>query len=100
MKNFLLSLIAIALLCQGCVSVPKVIRESAKDPATVRLVIRSGTATVELERTNPNLNTLPHSLSGGIITVNGSVPEVADSTDFLRAIFEAGIAAGKKGAGP
>ncbi len=58
-------------LASGCVNLAKTVKELAKDPATTHLSVRSIYVTIEVERTNPLTNTLPHSIGkDGAITVN------------------------------
>lgn len=92
MKNFLLSLIAIALLA-GCTSY-----------GHTRQLAEGGTETVHFNTffVMGKAGKISSSTKDGDYLRKLSVGSIegAGDTDFLRAIFEAGIAAGKKGAGP
>lgn len=66
MKTILLLLL---LSLSGCVSPSKLVRELAKDPATVHLRITTIYGVIELDRTAPRTNTLPHAIKDGTISV-------------------------------
>ena len=69
MRKLLLSILTLPLLT-GCISTAKIFKEMAQDPATVHFSIRTVYGTVELIRTNPLTNSLPHTISpDGTITV-------------------------------
>lgn len=70
-----LSVIGLGILafsCTGCFGpdVAKAIKAMGQDPATVHLRVSSVYGVVELSRTNPQTNSLPHTVSpDGTITV-------------------------------
>jgi len=58
------ALLALGLLSgTGCVSGSKLVRELAKDPATVQLTVISLHGSVTLTRVNPRTNSAPHSIN-------------------------------------
>lgn len=62
----------LAFSCTGCFGpdVAKALTAMGKDPATVHLRVSSVYGVVELSRTNPQTNSLPHTVSpDGTITV-------------------------------
>lgn len=64
------TLLLIPLLClAGCVNLSKVIREAAKDPASVHVSVKSIYVTLEYDRTNPKTNSAPHVLKDGVVEV-------------------------------
>lgn len=69
-------LLAIALLLlPGCTSMSKVVEALGKDPATAHLRVTTIYGTIEVSRTNPQTNTIPHSVSDtGAITVAAPAP--------------------------
>lgn len=70
MKNMkLLLLIPLVALLSGCVNTSKLVKALSSDPATVHLTVRSIYFTIELDRTSPRTNTLPHTVKDGTITV-------------------------------
>lgn len=68
MKKLLL-LIPIIVLMTGCVNTSKLVRELAKDPATVHLRITTIYGVIELDRTAPRTNSMPHTIKDGTISV-------------------------------
>lgn len=66
MKTILLFLL---LSLSGCVNTSKLVRELAKDQSTVRLRITTIYGMIELDRTSPRTNTLPHTIKDGTISV-------------------------------
>lgn len=64
----LLAFIVMAALT-GCVGLSKTVRELAKDPATAHIAIRSIYVTIEIDRTAPRTNTMPHVVKDGSISV-------------------------------
>jgi uncharacterized protein YceK len=70
MKKLLLTLTVISLLGTGCANVSSVVRAMAKDPATVHVRVTSVYGTVEVFRTAPMTNSMPHTINpDGTITV-------------------------------
>lgn len=70
MKTIYSILCGLALVTTtGCANLPKVVRELAKDPATAHISIRSIYATIEIDRTAPRTNTMPHVVKDGSISV-------------------------------
>lgn len=61
MKTMMIGLLCGALLC-GCVSGGALVRELAKDPATVSLRVTSVYGTIDYVRTNPGTNTAAHAI--------------------------------------
>jgi len=57
-------LLALGLLSGvGCASSSKLVRELAKDPATVQLTVTTLHGTVSLTRVNPRTNSVSHSIN-------------------------------------
>lgn len=75
MKPINLLFCSLILLCSGCISskdMAKIVKELGNDPATVNIRVTTIYGTLTLTRTNPNTNTLPHSVqSEGIVNVGG-----------------------------
>lgn len=67
MKKLLL--LPIVVLLSGCVNLSKTIKELSKDPATVHLRVTTVYGVIELDRTAPGTNTLPHQIKDGAISV-------------------------------
>ena len=65
MKRQLAALAALAMVAAavGCASQSKLVRELAKDPATVQLTITSLHGTIALTRVNPRTNSVAHSIN-------------------------------------
>lgn len=57
------------VLLTGCVSTSKLVHELRQDPASYHFSVRSIYVTIEVDRTNPTTNSLPHSISDGQISV-------------------------------
>lgn len=69
-KLIYLAVTLISLLSTGCANVPSVVRAMAKDPATVHVRVTSVYGTVEVFRTAPTTNSMPHTINpDGTITV-------------------------------
>jgi hypothetical protein len=75
MKTILPLLLIASLGCTGCFNVASAIKAMGKDPATVHLRVSSVYGVLELSRTNPQTNSLAHSVApDGTITV--TIPPV------------------------
>lgn len=68
MKRILLGLTAGALFC-GCANTAKIVKAVGESNASVRVRFTTLYGTLQVERTNPGTNSLPHSVKDGEITV-------------------------------
>lgn len=50
-------------LLSGCSSMPKIVRELAKDPSTAHLSVTTIYGTINVTRINANTNSVPHSIN-------------------------------------
>lgn len=69
MKMKLLLLIPIVALLSGCMNTPKLIKALSADPATVHLRVTTIYGVIELDRTAPRTNSMPHTIKDGTISV-------------------------------
>lgn len=60
---------AFAALATGCVNTTNLVKALSKDPATAHVRVNSIYFTIEVDRTNPNTNTLPHAVKDGVVIV-------------------------------
>lgn len=51
------------VILSGCSSMPKIVRELAKDPATTHLTVTTIYGTINLTRVNAGTNTVAHSIN-------------------------------------
>ena len=56
-------LLVVLLFANGCASQAPLIRELAKDPATVQITVTSLYGTISLVRVNPKTNSMAHSIN-------------------------------------
>lgn len=68
-----LVLLLVVGLGSGCVSTSKLVHELRQDPASYHFSVRSIYVTIEVDRTNPTTNSLPHSINNGRIDVSGGI---------------------------